>query len=379
MKQKDKIRVAVLCGGQSGEHEVSLQSAASVMRNLDTRLFDVIPIGIDKMGQWHHLGTREELLNQMDQIKSKALTLSVDTPVTGLPVRQNNNPVIGSQTIDVVFPVIHGTNGEDGALQGLLELANIPYVGCGVLASAIGMDKEIAKRLIRDAGLKMVPYLAYKKSQWQGSLNSSQQEIEKQISEQLGYPCFVKPASCGSSVGVHKVKNASQLKAALNDAFLYDMKVLVEKSIEKAREIEFAVLENPIYGESPLVSVAGEIIPQHEFYSYEAKYLDENGASVKLPADLTSDQMKAFQKIAAQVFEVLECEGMSRVDFLMDRVTGELYFNEVNTIPGFTSISMYPKMWEASGISYSELLTKLVNLALSRHERRSSLVRDYLK
>ncbi len=339
---RQKFRVAVLYGGRSGEHEVSLQSAASVIKNLDQDRFEIIPALIDKEGRWQY----PEMLRFDGMKPSKAL--------------------------DVVFPVMHGTFCEDGTIQGLLELADVPYVGCGVLASAVGMDKDVTKRLIRDAGLPIVPYLAVKSTQWRKEKN----EIATKISRELGFPVFVKPANAGSSVGVHKVKEAGQLSVALNDSFLYDTKVLIEKAIP-AREIELAVLEHENSGEVPRVSAPGEVVPHHEFYSYEAKYLDENGAALLIPAQLDPSQTAEAQRIAREAFMALECEGMARADLFLDKNTGEFYFNEVNTIPGFTSISMYPKMWEASGIPYRDLLTRLIDLAIARHKRKKALKRSY--
>jgi D-alanine-D-alanine ligase len=274
--------------------------------------------------------------------------------------------------VDVVFPVMHGTLCEDGSMQGLLELADVPYVGCGVLASAVGMDKEVAKRLAGAAGLPIVPYLVARSATWEREL----QALSARTADELGYPCFVKPASSGSSVGVHKVKTAAALGPALADAFRYDRKVLIEKAVD-AREIEVAVLENIEAGSPPLCSVPGEINPRHEFYSYEAKYLDDNGAELVIPARLSPTQVRRAQSLAAAAFCTLECEGMARVDFFLDRKTDELFFNEVNTIPGFTSISMYPKMWEASGLPYRELLSRLIELALRRGSEKRALVRDY--
>ena len=267
---------------------------------------------------------------------------------------------------------MHGPLCEDGTIQGLLELADLPYVGCGVLASAIAMDKEMAKRVVRDAGISIVPYVSLKHEVWK----KEKQQLAKSIEERLGYPVFVKPANLGSSVGVHKVKEPSGLNAALEDAFNYDRKVLVETAVN-AREIEVSVLENLEAGADPLVSIPGEIDPAHEFYSYEAKYLDEKGAALIIPAKLDPEETKRAQDIGRKAFTVLECEGMARVDLFLDRTSGEFFFNELNTIPGFTSISMYPKLWEASGISYQELLSKLVDLAISRHKKKKTLVREF--
>lgn len=372
----NKIRVAVLYGGRSGEHEVSLQSAASVVKNLDRERFEVVPIGIDKQGCWI-LNDLKQLLQDPSiaalplRTEASAL-LSAPGQLASRNQKANSLPNEQGQLFDVVFPVLHGPLGEDGTVQGLLELTDIPYVGAGVLGSAVAMDKDIAKRLIAAAGLRVPSFIAIKQPNWQ----SDSQRLIQLIATQLGYPVFVKPANLGSSVGIHKVKRAEDLVAAINDAFLYDTKILVEQSIN-AREIELSVLENAEYGAMPLVSIPGEIVPSHEFYSYEAKYLDENGAALLIPAPLTEEQAKAAQAMAQQVFVVLECLGMARVDLFMDKDSGKFYFNEANTIPGFTSISMYPKLWEASGIPYPELLSRLVDLALANHQRKQNLKREW--
>ena len=370
-----KLRVAVLYGGRSGEHEVSLQSAASVINYLDRDRFEIVPVAIDKQGRWH--------LNDISLLEGKkSLPVFKNAPKVVLPpnpadsgggsalIRLGENGE--ARGIDVVFPVMHGPLCEDGTIQGLLELADLPYVGCGVLASAIAMDKEMAKRVVRDAGISIVPYVSLKHEVWK----KETQQLAKSIEERLGYPVFVKPANLGSSVGVHKVKEPSGLNAALEDAFNYDRKVLVETAVN-AREIEVSVLENLEAGADPLVSIPGEIDPAHEFYSYEAKYLDEKGAALIIPARLDPEETKRAQDIGRKAFTVLECEGMARVDLFLDRTSGEFFFNELNTIPGFTSISMYPKLWEASGISYQELLSKLVDLAISRHKKKKTLVREF--
>jgi D-alanine-D-alanine ligase len=370
-----KLRVAVLYGGRSGEHEVSLQSAASVINYLDRDRFEIVPVAIDKQGRWH--------LNDISLLEGKkSLPVFKNAPKVVLPPNPADTGVgsalirLGesgeARGIDVVFPVMHGPLCEDGTIQGLLELADLPYVGCGVLASAIAMDKEMAKRVARDAGIPIVPYVSLKHEVWK----KEKQQLAKSIEEQLGYPVFVKPANLGSSVGVHKVKEPSGLNAALEDAFNYDRKVLVEAAVN-AREIEMSVLENLEAGADPLVSIPGEIDPAHEFYSYEAKYLDEKGAALIIPAKLDPAETKRAQDIGRKAFTALECEGMARVDLFLDRTSGEFLFNELNTIPGFTSISMYPKLWEASGIGYRELLSKLVDLAISRHEKKKTLVREF--
>jgi D-alanine-D-alanine ligase len=374
MSNQKKLRVMVLYGGRSGEHEISLRSAASVIRHLDPTRFEVVPVAIDKQGRW--------LLNDISLIEKSADVLPVykDAPLVLLPPNPSNleSALIRlgssqkSQGIDVIFPVMHGPLCEDGTIQGLFELADLPYVGCGVLASSVGMDKDMAKRVAREGGVPIVPYIPVKIGRWEKNKAEVLAEIEKTFS----LPVFVKPANLGSSVGVHKVKEISQLKAALDDAFRFDTKVLVEQGID-AREIELAVLENPDLGAPALVSIPGEIIPTHEFYSYEAKYLDEGGAKLEIPAKLNSSQTKMARELAAKAFELLECEGMARVDLFLDKKTGEFYFNELNTIPGFTSISMYPKMWEHSGIPYSELLSRLIDLGIQRHTRKKKLVRDF--
>jgi D-alanine-D-alanine ligase len=370
-----KLRVAVLYGGRSGEHEVSLQSAASVITHLDRNRFEIVPVAIDKQGRWH--------LNDISLLEGKkSLPVFKDAPKVLLPPNPaetgSGSALIGPtgsgelRTIDVVFPVMHGPLCEDGTIQGLLELADVPYVGCGVLASAVAMDKEITKRVARDAGLSIVPYVSLKHELWKKAKEPSAEKIQNE----LGYPVFVKPANLGSSVGVHKVKEPGALNAALEDAFKYDTKVLVEAAVN-AREIELSVLENPDAGGDPLVSVPGEISPTYEFYSYEAKYLDEKGATLIIPAKLSAAETKCAQDIAKKAFLAIEGEGMARVDLLLDRTSGTFFFNELNTIPGFTSISMYPKLWEASGINYKELLSRLVDLAISRHERKKALVREF--
>ncbi|MGH8092679.1 MAG: D-alanine--D-alanine ligase family protein [Chthoniobacterales bacterium] len=367
-----KLRVAVLYGGRSGEHEISLQSAASVINHLDRNRFDIVPVAIDRNGRWH--------LNDLSLIEGrKFLPVYKDPPEVVLPPNSSDKSALFGlgggeelRAIDVVFPVLHGPLCEDGTIQGLLELADVPYVGCGVLASAVAMDKEVAKRLARDAGVPIVPYLLLKHDHWKRDA----QRWADQIQRKLGYPIFVKPANLGSSVGVHKVKEAAELSAALENAFDYDRKVLIEVAVD-SREIELSVLENSDQGAEALVSVPGEVAPTHEFYSYEAKYLDEKGAALIIPAKLAVEQMERAQDIARKVFLAIEGEGMARVDLLLDRTSGELFFNELNTIPGFTSISMYPKLWEASGIGFAELLSRLIDLAMSRQERKKSLVREF--
>ena len=385
--QQNKIRVLVLYGGRSVEHEVSLQSAASVVRHLDPDRFEVMPVGIDKQGRW--------LVDPDSQAKLQKSSQSLSLPQGAHEVilppysseRFEGNPLVKATSalmslqatnavkpFDVIFPVLHGPLGEDGSLQGLLEMVDVPYVGAGVLSSAVIMDKEVAKRLIVAAGLPTVPYLVLRSSTF---AQHPPAYYETLVEAELGLPVFVKPANLGSSVGIHKVNSVAELIPAIQDAFRYDSKLLIEKGIS-AREIELSVLENPVHGESPLVSVPGEIVPHHEFYSYEAKYLDENGAQLLVPALLEPDQVKAAQLLAIKAFEVQECEGMARVDLFLDKNTGQFYYNEANTIPGFTNISMYPKLWEASGLDYADLLTTLIELAMARHARKRALNRDWM-
>jgi len=382
MSTSKKIRVAVLYGGRSGEHEVSLASATNVIQNLDRELFDVVPIGIDKAGVWflgedvfkkeltdqqplRLLNDEERMLFKPDSIGKQMQPVRMTSL---LPQTKN-----AERIFDVIFPVIHGVLCEDGTVQGLLELADVPYVGCGVLSSAIGMEKDISKRLVRDAGLNVVPYLVINRAKW----DRDPAYFCKEVSNTLSWPVFVKPANTGSSVGVIKVKKAEELTDAVNNAFLYDTKVIVEQGID-AREIEVAVLESQQEDNDPIVSVVGEVKPRHEFYSYTAKYLDEHGAELVIPAEISESVSDEVRRIAKTIFTVLECEGMARVDLFLERSTNKIYFNEVNTIPGFTQISMYPKLMDASGISYSELLTHLVMLAMRRHSRRTKLSREYV-
>ena len=369
-----KIRVAVLYGGRSGEHEVSLRSAASVVRNLDQSRYDIIPVAIDKSGRW--------LLHQMADIAPGAVSLPVrnDRPAVVLPPYPQNGAArllplepgaaIPHAFIDIIFPVMHGPLCEDGTIQGIMELAGVAYVGCGVAGSAVGMDKDISKRLAQAAGVPVVPWITL----LAGSYDPA--ATHRRIISEIGLPCFIKPANMGSSVGVVKVKTPQDLPAAIELALGYDTKVLVEKAIN-CREIEVAVLESLTPGEPPIASIPGEVTPTHEFYSYEAKYLDDNGAALSIPANLSKDAANEAQRIARDVFVALDGEGLTRCDFLLDKDSGVCYFNEVNTMPGFTSISMYPKLMEASGVPYPRLLDHLIELALRRHARKSSLQRDY--
>lgn len=379
MKPADKIRVAVLYGGRSAEHEVSLQSAANVIQYLDPSRFEVIPIGIDRQGHWF-LG-RDIFIESLENKKIPTLHDRNPTWFTpewvGKPHDNQQNKQLmltksQGQQFDVVFPVVHGTLCEDGTLQGLLELADLPYVGCGVLSSAIGMDKDVSKRLAMNANIPVAPYIVIKHDQW----HNHSDHCLKQIAEKLSYPVFVKPANTGSSIGITKVKTKDQLPAAIHEAFQFDTKVLVEKGLNVV-ELEVAVLESLESNAEPIVSVVGEIRPRHEFYSYDAKYVDEHGAELLIPALVDQAFREQARQVAKELFLTLECEGMARVDLFLDKDTQQIYFNEINTIPGFTQISMYPKLMDASGISYSELLAHLIQLALKRHQNKSKLIRSY--
>lgn len=383
-KSNGKIRVAILYGGRSSEHEVSLNSATNVIMNLDRDRFEVVPIGIARDGSWF-LG--EDITKQLEgdrrlQLQEDAKRMLFTPGLIGKhPDLQQASELIAraknkERLFDVVFPVIHGPLCEDGTIQGLLELAEVPYVGCGVLSSAVGMDKDVSKRLAMNAGIRVPSFLVIKQGQW----NKNAQRFCDMVEEQLTYPVFVKPANTGSSVGVFKVKSRAELKTKMEEAFQFDTKVIVEQGID-AMELEISVLESLDYGADPIVSVVGEIRPQngHEFYSYASKYLDENGAAIIIPAAIPDDVQERAKEVAKTIFAALECEGMSRVDLFLERNTDRIYFNEVNTIPGFTQISMYPKLLEASGVSYTNLLTHLIDLALDRHARRSQLIREYVE
>ncbi len=374
MKSTDKIRVAVLYGGRSAEHEVSLQSAKNVMQFLDKDQFEVIPIGVDKKGNWF-LGDEvfHKSLEQNTVHKLEHTDRAWFTPEWAGTSAENSKELVKSDSkFDVVFPAMHGSYCEDGTLQGLLELANLPYVGAGVLSSAVGMDKDISKRLASLAGIKVAPYVVIKHDTWHREFNRFVDLIDAKIK----FPVFVKPANTGSSVGITKVKNKEALKAAVDEALRFDTKVLVEKALN-VQELEIAVLQSLENSDEPIVSVVGEIRPTHEFYSYEAKYLDENGAELLIPANVSDDVKARARAIAKELFIVLECEGMARVDLFLDKDSGEIYFNEVNTLPGFTKISMYPKLMEATGISYADLLTHLIKLAMIRNKDKNKLIRSY--
>ena len=386
-----KVRVGVLFGGRSGEHEVSLLSAASVVNAIDKEKYEVVPIGITKDGRWLTAAAAEALLQGKPHDESKHLRAGDPEATPGAavlasgeavvvppepvhPARRSLTPFQSDATalrraadrainVDVIFPVLHGTFGEDGTIQGLLELADIPYVGAGVLGSAAGMDKDIMKSLFRAAGLPIVKHVTILRSDW----DADPKKTEKIIDRSLKYPVFVKPANLGSSVGISKARTKKELGPAIYEAAKFDRKIVIEQGVggakQKAREIECSVLGN----DRPQASVPGEIVPIKEFYDYAAKYLDE-GSELIIPAKLTKPETKKVQELAMRAFQAVDCAGLARVDFLMDPKTRKLFVNEINTMPGFTAISMYPKLWAATGLSYSDLIDRLIQLGVERHQ-----------
>jgi D-alanine-D-alanine ligase len=381
-----KLRVGILFGGRSGEHEISLLSAASVFKAIDKDKFEVIPIGITKEGRWVTSGEAERLLSGKPSHEERHLRAGDPEATPTAAVLQNGEAFVmppephgaGMQpfqtdalarrasdraiNVDVIFPVLHGTFGEDGTVQGLLELADIAYVGGGVLGSAAGMDKDIMKSLFRAAGLPIVKHVTVLRGEWE----ANPKKVQKLVESKLKYPVFVKPANLGSSVGISKAHDRKELGPAIDEAAKFDRKIVIEEGVggkkHKAREIECAVLGN----DNPEASVAGEIVPSAEFYDYSAKYVDE-GSQLIIPAKLSKSEMKKVQQLAIAAFRAVDCSGLSRVDFLMDPKSRKIYLNEITTMPGFTSISMYPKLWAASGVSYPELIERLIQLGLDRH------------
>ncbi|MBO0912693.1 MAG: D-alanine--D-alanine ligase [Acidobacteria bacterium] len=381
-----KLRVGILFGGRSGEHEISLLSAASVFKAIDTGKYEVVPIGITRDGRWLTASDAERLLEGKTVEHERQLRAGDPETTPAAAVLENGESVVvppeprvsairpfqseaparlaGDRRInvDVIFPVLHGTFGEDGTIQGLLELADIPYVGAGVLGSAAGMDKDIMKALFRAAGLPIVKHVTVLRSEWEAGPG----KIQKLVESRLKYPVFVKPANLGSSVGISKAHDRKELGPAIREAAKFDRKIVIEAGVggkkNRAREIEISVLGN----EKPQASIPGEIVPGAEFYDYASKYLDE-GSRLIIPARLTRAETKRIQELAIAGFRAVDGAGLARVDFLMDPKSRKIYLNEINTMPGFTSISMYPKLWAASGVSYSELIDRLIRLALERH------------
>jgi D-alanine-D-alanine ligase len=356
---KKKLRVAILFGGKSAEHEISLISARNIVDAMDKNKYEVVAIGIDKQGRWH-LDENASLL--LGKSATKVEYCDTQNAAAIMP-GDSTTPMVrptgaGLGAIDVVLPILHGPFGEDGTVQGLLKLANLPFVGAGVLGSAVGMDKDVMKRLLRDAKIPTPNFLAFARSDKISFVK---------VKKTLGMPLFVKPANLGSSVGISKVVKPAQFAAAVKEAFRYDNKIVIEESIQ-GREIECSVLGN----ENPIASLPGEIVVNRDFYSYDAKYIDDKGARLEIPARLPKAIIKKVRDIALQAYRALCCEGMGRIDFFV-QANGRVLVNEINTIPGFTKISMYPKMWEASGISYSKLIDRLIQLAIQRHHAEKHL------
>lgn len=356
----NKLRVGVLFGGKSGEHDVSLLSATSVLSAMDLNRYEVVPIGIEKDGTWQFGESSLSMLpaaldsDQRAMIKQQLPTIQTDTGLAGITHAQ----------LDVIFPVLHGTFGEDGTIQGFFEMVNLPYVGAGVLASAVGMDKVFTKKIFAEANLPQGKYTYFHRSEWE---NQEEKTISK-IEVELGYPCFVKPANLGSSVGISKASDRSQLREALHLAAKYDVKLLVEEFIP-AREIEIAILGN----HQPEASMPGEIISSNDFYDYRAKYVDGK-SQMQIPADLSDETTDQIRALAIQAFQVIDGSGLSRVDFFVRTDNGEVLLNEINTMPGFTAFSMYAKLWEQAGLQYPTLVSRLIDLAIARHQEKESLV-----
>jgi D-alanine-D-alanine ligase len=390
-----KLRVGILFGGRSGEHEISLLSAASVFDAIDKKRFEVVPIGITKEGRWVTAADAHNLLKGKaagesaratqpwragdPEATAGAAVLAAGEAVIVPPEPQRRGKSLAPfQTdaltrrstdrainVDIIFPVLHGTFGEDGTIQGLLELADLPYVGAGVLGSAAGMDKDIMKSLFRAAGLPIVKHVTLLRSEW----SENPKKIQRLVESRLKYPVFVKPANLGSSVGISKAHDRKELGPAVEEAAKFDRKIVIEQGVggrrQKAREIECSVLGN----DKPQASLPGEIVPSKEFYDYTAKYLDE-GSQLYIPAKITRAETKKIQQLAVSAFRAVDCAGLARVDFLMDPTTRKIYLNEINTMPGFTSISMYPKMWAATGVSYPNLIERLIELGMDRHAEK---------
>lgn len=356
---KKKLRVAILFGGKSAEHEISLISARNIVDAMDKNKYEVVAIGIDKQGRWHLDESARLLLGKSAtkvEYRDAQNAAAIMPGDSATPMVRPTGAGLGA--IDVVLPILHGPFGEDGTVQGLLKLANLPFVGAGVLGSAVGMDKDVMKRLLRDAKIPTPNFLAFTRSDKISFVK---------VKKTLGMPLFVKPANLGSSVGISKVVKPARFAAAVKEAFRYDNKIIIEESIQ-GREIECSVLGN----DQPIASLPGEIVVNRDFYSYDAKYLDDKAARLEIPARLPKTIIKKVRNIALQAYRALCCEGMGRIDFFV-KANGRVLVNEINTIPGFTKISMYPKMWEASGISYSKLIDRLIQLAIQRHRAEKRL------
>jgi D-alanine-D-alanine ligase len=360
-----KIRVGLIFGGKSGEHEVSFCSASSIIKAINKDKYTVVPIGITKEGRW--ISPQDsELALQSGKIEGKNTVILLSDPSGNALIRTDNTQRLEKSStlerVDVIFPILHGPYGEDGTIQGFLELANIPYVGSGVAASAISMDKDFMKTIFQQRGLPILKWITIKRKEWQ----KDKEKILSLIKNGFEYPLFIKPTNLGSSVGITKVHQEEELEGAIDLASSYDRKILIEEGLEEAREIECGVLGN----DEPRTSVVGEVRPAGEFYDYDSKYLDE-GTQLIIPADLPDGVSQEVQEIALHAFKAVDAAGMARVDFFVSKKENKIYLSEINTIPGFTSVSMYPRLWEASGIPYSELIDRLIQLALERHQDKN--------
>ena len=370
-----RIKVGVVFGGRSGEHEVSLASAKSVMDAIDKKKYEVVPVGITKDGLWIASGDPMKALEGGDMSVSQPAALLGDPSRSELMRLEDREQSVVEATplveLDVVLPVLHGPFGEDGTVQGLLELAGIPYVGAGVTGSAVGMDKAIFKDVMRAHSLPVCDYVVVKRKEWEASPD----EVMDRIESELSYPMFAKPANLGSSVGISKCHDRNGLAEGMADAARYDRKLVIEVAVPEAREIELSVLGN----DDPIVSVPGEVVPSREFYSYESKYVDtgDRASGLFIPANMSKKLTEKVRHLAAEAYKAIDCSGMARADFLLSGKTNELYVNELNTIPGFTSISMYPKLWEATGVSYPELIDRLIELAIERFDDKSRSLTSY--
>ncbi|HEY6952150.1 MAG TPA: D-alanine--D-alanine ligase family protein [Bacteroidota bacterium] len=364
-----RLRIGVIFGGRSAEHEVSLVSATSVINALDKEKYEIVPIGISPEGRW--LSSSEALRLLKEKVSITDLPEHVFVPDPHHKALMAINAEVSSSAskpVDVIFPLIHGTYGEDGTIQGLFELADIPYVGAGVLGSALGMDKVVQKQLLRQAKIPVTPDLSFLFAHYTANPKSHIAAIERT----LRYPVFVKPPNLGSSIGISKAHHRKELADAIELAGQYDRKVLVEQGVKNAREIECSVLGN----DDPEASIPGEIIPSNEFYDYDAKYVDGKSNAV-IPAKLPKPVLRKIRQYAVEAFRILDCAGMARADFLVGKSTNRIFLNEINTLPGFTAISMYPKLWQASGLQYPQLLDRLIDLALERHAAKSNLKTTY--
>ena len=360
-----KIKVGIIFGGRSGEHEVSFCSASSIIKAIDKDKYTVVPIGITKEGRWISPQDSVSAL-QSGKIKGKSTVILLNDPSGSALVRIDNNQRLDKSStlekLDIIFPVLHGPYGEDGTVQGLLELADIPYVGAGVTASAISMDKDLMKTIFKQKDLPILKWMTIKRKEWQ----KDKEKILSLVQDNFEYPLFVKPTNLGSSVGITKVHKKEELEKAIDLASSYDRKILIEEGLEEAREIECSVLGN----DEPQTSVVGEVKPAGEFYDYDSKYIDKETQLI-VPADLPDGVSRKVQEIALRAFKAVDAAGMARVDFFVSRKENKIYLSEINTIPGFTSVSMYPRLWEASGITYSELIDRLIQLALERHQDKN--------